>query len=92
MFDLTGQFKPKLTAGLKIAYKQYLSTGFAVRNFNSVLGQFKIMFPNNLQITYAHYFSFSNILLGPLNSIEFMVSYISSIKENNKHKNTISFF
>ena len=92
MFDLTGQFKPKLIAGLKIAYKQYLSTGFAVRNVNSVLGQFKIMFPNNLQITYAHDFSFSNILLGPLNSSEFMVSYISSIKENNKHKNTISFF
>ena len=92
MFDLTGQFKPKLIAGLKIAYKQFLSTGFAVRNFNSILGQFKIMFPNNLQITYAHDFSFSDILLGPLNSSEFMVSYISPIRENNKNKNTISFF
>jgi hypothetical protein len=92
MFDLTGQFKPKLITGLKIVYKHFLSTGIAVRNFNSVLGQFKIIFPNNLQIMYAHDFSFSNILLGPLNSSEFMVSYISPIRENNKNKNTISFF
>lgn len=92
MFDFTGQFKPKIIAGLKIAYKQFISTGIAVRNMNSVLGQFKIMFPNNLQISYAHDFSFSNILLGPLNSSEFMVSYISPIRENNKHKNIISFF
>ena len=92
MLDFTGQFKPKLIAGLKIDYKQVISTGIALRNENSVLGQFKIMFTNNLQITYAHDFSFSNILLRPLNSSEFMVSYISSIRENNKHKNTISFF
>ena len=92
MFDFTGQFNPKLIAGLKIAYKQFISTGIAVRNVNSVLGQFKIMFSNNLQITYTHDFSFSDILLGPLNSSEFMVSYISPIRENNKHKNTISFF
>ena len=92
MFDFTGQFNPKLIAGLKIAYKQFLSTGIAVRNVNSFLGQFKIIFSNNLQITYAHDFSYSNILLGPLNSSEFMVSYISPIRENNKHKNTISFF
>ena len=92
MFDFTGQFKPKIIAGLKIAYKQFISTGIAVRNMNSVLGQFKVMFPNNLQISYAHDFSFSNILLGPLNSSEFMVSYISPIRENNTHKNTISFF
>ena len=92
MFDFTGQFKPKLIAGLKIAYKQFISTGIAVRNVNSLLCQFKIMFSNNLQITYAHDFSYSNILLGPLNSSEFMVSYISPIRENNKHKNIISFF
>ena len=92
MFDFTGQFKPKLIAGLKIDYKQFISTGIAVRNVNSVLGQFKIMFSNNFQITYAHDFSFSNILLGPLNSSEFIVSYISPIRENNKHKNIISFF
>jgi type IX secretion system PorP/SprF family membrane protein len=92
MFDFTDQFKPKLIAGLKITYKQFISTGIAVRNVNSVLGQFKIIFSNNLQITYAHDFSYSNILLGPLNSSEFMVSYISPIRENNKHKNIISFF
>ena len=92
MLDFTGQFKPKLVAGLKIDFKEIISTGIAVRNENSILGQFKIMFNKNLQISYAHDFSFSNILLGPLNSSEFMVSYISSISENNKHKNTISFF
>ena len=78
--------------GLKIDYKEIISTGIAIRNENSILGQFKIMFTKNFQITYAHDFSFSNILLRPLNSSEFMVSYISSIRENNKHKNTISFF
>ena len=92
MLDFTGQFNPKLIAGLQINYKQFISTGFAVRNDNSVLGQFKIILTKNLQITYAHDFSFSNILLRPLNSSEFMVSYISSIREINKHKNTISFF
>ena len=92
MLDFTGQFKPKLIAGLKIDYKEIISTGIAIRNENSVLGQFKIMFSKNLQISYAHDFSFSNILLRPLNSNELMVSYISSIRENNKHKNTISFF
>ena len=92
MLDFTGQFKPKLIAGLKIDYKEIISTGIAIRNENSILGQFKIMFTKNFQITYAHDFSFSNILLRPLNSSEFMVSYISSIRENNKHKNTISFF
>ena len=92
MLDFTGQFKPKLIAGLKIDFKEIISTGIAVRNENTVLGQFKIMFTKNLQISYAHDFSFSNILLRPLNSNEFMVSYISSIRENNKHKNTISFF
>ena len=92
MLDFTGQFNPKLIAGLKIDYKEIISTGIAIRNENSVLGQFKIMFSKNLHISYAHDFSFSNILLGPLNSNEFMVSYISSIKENNKHKNIISFF
>jgi type IX secretion system PorP/SprF family membrane protein len=92
ILDFTGQFNPKLIAGLQINYKQFISTGFAVRNDNSVLGQFKIILTKNLQITYAHDFSFSNILLRPLNSSEFMVSYISSIREINKHKNTISFF
>ena len=92
MLDFTGQFKPKVIAGLKIDFKEIISTGIAVRNENSILGQFKIMFNKNLQISYAHDFSFSNILLEPLNSSEFMVSYISSISENNKHKNTISFF
>ncbi|MDG1690218.1 MAG: PorP/SprF family type IX secretion system membrane protein [Flavobacteriales bacterium] len=92
MLDFTGQFKPKLIAGLKIDYKQVVSSGIAIRNENSILGQFKIMFNKNLQITYAHDFYFSNILLGPLSSSEFMVSYVSSIRENNKHKNTISFF
>ena len=92
MLDFTGQFNPKLIAGLQINYKQFISTGFAVRNDNSVLGQFKIILTKNLQIIYAHDFSFSNILLRPLNSSEFMVSYISSIREINKHKNTISFF
>lgn len=92
MLDFTRQFKPKLIAGLKIDFKEIISTGIAVRNENSILGQFKIMFNKNLQISYAHDFSFSNILLVPLNSSEFMVSYISSISENNKHKNTISFF
>jgi len=92
MLDFTGQFKPKLITGLKIDYKEILSTGIALRNENSVLGQFKIMFTKNFQITYAHDFSFSNILLRPLNSSEFMVSYISSIREINEHKNTISFF
>ena len=92
MLDFTRQFKPKLIAGLKIDFKEIISTGIALRNENSVLGQFKIMFNKNLQISYAHDFSFSNILLMPLNSSEFMVSYISSIRENNKHKNTISFF
>ena len=92
MFDLSGQIKPKLIAGLKISYKKFISTGIAVRNDNSVLGQFKIIFPNNLKITYAHDFSFSNVLLAPLNSSEFMVTYISSIRKNYMHKNTISFF
>ena len=92
MLDFTGQFNPKLIAGLKIDYKEIISTGIAIRNENSVLGQFKIMFSKNLQISYAHDFSFSNILLRPLNSNEFMVTYVSSIKENNKHKNIISFF
>jgi len=92
MLDFTGQFKPRLIAGLKIDYKEIISTGIAIRNENSVLGQFKIMLSKNLQISYAHDFSFSNILLKPLNSSEFMVSYVSSIRENNKHKNTISFF
>ena len=92
MLDFTGQFKPKVIAGLKIDFKEIISAGIAVRNENTVLGQFKIMFTKNLQFTYAHDFSFSNILLRPLNSSEFMVSYISSIRENNKHKNTISFF
>jgi type IX secretion system PorP/SprF family membrane protein len=92
MLDFTGQFKPKLIAGLKIDFKEIISTGIAVRNENTVLGQFKIMFTKNLQISYAHDFSFSNILLRPLNSNELMISYISSIRENNKHKNTISFF
>ena len=92
MLDFTGQFKPKLIAGLKIDFKEIISTGIAVRNENTVLGQFKIMFTKNLQISYAHDFSFSNILLWPLNSNEVMVSYISSIRENNKYKNTISFF
>ena len=92
MLDFTGQFKPKLIAGLKIDYKHVVSTGIAIRNDNSVLGQFIIMVSNNIQISYAQDFTFSNILLSPLNSSEFMVSYISSIRENNKHKNTISFF
>jgi type IX secretion system PorP/SprF family membrane protein len=92
MLDFTGKFKPKLIAGLKIDYKEIISTGIAIRNENSVLGQLKIMFNNNLQISYAHDFSFSNILLGSLSSSEFMVSYISSIGENNNYKNIISFF
>tara|TARA_B110001450_G_scaffold1577_1_gene1815 strand:+ start:1152 stop:2084 length:933 start_codon:yes stop_codon:yes gene_type:complete len=92
MFDFTGKFKPKLIAGLQIHYKELLSVGIALRNENSILGQFKIILNKNLQITYAHDLSFSNILLRPLNSSEFMVSYISSVRENNKHKNTISFF
>ena len=92
MLDFTRQFKPRLIAGLKIDFKEIISAGIAVRNENTVLGQFKIMFTKNLQISYAHDFAFSNILLRPLNSNELMVSYISSIKENNKHKNTISFF
>ena len=44
MLDFTGQFNPKLIAGLKIDYKEIISTGIAIRNENSVLGQFKIMF------------------------------------------------
>ena len=93
MLDFTGKFKPKLIAGLKIHYKEVLSTGIAIRNENSILGQLKINVTNNLQITYAHdFFLFPNILLSPLNSSEFMVSYISSVIENNKHKNSISFF
>ena len=92
MLDFTGKFKPKLIAGLKIDFKEIISAGIAVRNENTFLGQFKIMFTKNLQFSYAHDFSFSNILLRPLNSNELMVSYISSIRENNKHKNTISFF
>jgi type IX secretion system PorP/SprF family membrane protein len=92
MLDFTRQFKPRLIAGLKIDFKEIISAGIAVRNENTVLGQFKIMFTKNLQFSYGHDFSFSNILLRPLNSNELMVSYISSIRENNKHKNTISFF
>lgn len=92
MLDFKGLFNPKLIAGLKIDYKEIISTGIAIKNENSVLGQFKIILTKNLQISYAHDFSFSNILLTPLSSSEFMVSFISSIRENNKHKNTISFF
>ena len=92
MLDFTRQFKPRLIAGLKIDFKEIISAGIAVRNENTFLGQFKIMFTKNLQFSYAHDFSFSNILFRPLNSNELMVSYISSIRENNKHKNTISFF
>jgi type IX secretion system PorP/SprF family membrane protein len=92
MLDFTRQFKPRLIAGLKIDFKEIISAGIAVRNENTFLGQFKIMFTKNLQFSYAHDFSFSNILLRPLNSNELMVSYISSIRENNKNKNTISFF
>jgi type IX secretion system PorP/SprF family membrane protein len=92
MLDFKGLFNPKLIAGLKIDYKEIISTGIAIKNENSVLGQFKIILTKNLQISYAHDFSFSNILLTPLSSSEIMVSFISSIRENNKHKNTISFF
>ena len=47
MLDFTGQFKPKLIAGLKIDYKEIISTGIAIKNENSVLVQFKIMFNKN---------------------------------------------
>lgn len=92
MFDYTGNFKPKFIAGLQIDYKEIIATGIALRNENTVLGQLKIMFTKNVQFLYAHDFSFSNILLKPLNSSEFMITYSSLITEKNKYKNTISFF
>ena len=92
MFDFTGRANPKFIAGLQINYNDVISTGISLRNENTLLGQFKIMMTKNLQLSYAHDFSFSNIMLKPLNSSEFMITYSSNISEKNKHKNSISFF
>lgn len=92
MLDFTGLFKPKIIAGLQIDYRDLLAGGIAIRNENTILGQISMRFAKNLQFCYAHDFSFSNILLKPLNSSEFMISYLSIINEKNNFKKTTSFF
>ena len=92
MLDFTGLFKPKIIAGLQIDYRDLLAGGIAIRNENTVLGQLRVRFAKNLQFCYAHDFSFSNILLKPLNSSEFMISYLSIINEKNNFKKSTTFF
>ena len=92
MLDFTGLFKPKIIAGLQIDYRDLLAGGIAIRNENTVLAQLRVRFANNLQFCYAHDFSFSNILLKPLNSSEFMISYLSIINETNNFKKSTTFF
>ena len=91
MFDFTGRSISQFIAGLQINYNEVISTEIFLRNKNTLLVQSKIMITKNLQLSYAYDFSFSNILLKPLNLSEFMIIYKDFFTEKLK-RNDLNFY